>query len=172
EHRATAAPPPARTLPARRLRHPSSTENYTGTAQLAVQFGVIQSASREARFSTASRDDYAAGAAALVLRDGHRAGQSYELAGSSSFTKQEYAQLLSRKSGKRVLVQDLAEAQYVAALTQVGLPEPVARMIADADAKAADGWLYDDSLTLEEAIGRPTRTLEEVVDAALAAAKA
>jgi NAD(P)H dehydrogenase (quinone) len=70
------------------------------------------------------------------------------------------------------VVQSLTEAQYAAALTQAGLPEAVAKIIADADAKAADGWLYDDSRTLERAIGRPTTPLEQTLDSALATAKA
>jgi NAD(P)H dehydrogenase (quinone) len=168
EHRGTEQVLASGNLPYISLRNGWYTENYTGTAQVAIQFGVIQSASRDARFATASRDDFAAGAAALVLRQNHKPGQAYELAGSSSFTKQEYADLLSRKSGKKVVVQNLTEAEYVAALTQVGLPPPVAQIIADADSKAADGWLYDDSRTLEQAIGRPTRTLEQTLDAVLA----
>jgi NAD(P)H dehydrogenase (quinone) len=172
EHRGTEEVLASGSLPYITLRNGWYTENYTGTAQLAMQFGVIQSASRDARFSTASRDDFAAAAAALVQRQDHRPGQAYELAGSSSFTKQEYAELLSRRSGRTVVVQNLSEAEYVAALTQVGLPPPVAQIIADADAKAAEGWLYDDSRTLEQAIGRPTRTLEQTLDAALSAATA
>jgi NAD(P)H dehydrogenase (quinone) len=172
EHRGTEEALAAGRVPYITLRNGWYTENYTGTAALAIQFGVIQSASGEGRFSTASRDDFAAGAAALIQRDDHRPGQAYELAGSSSFNKQEYAELLSRKSGRKVVVQALTEAQYAAALTQAGLPEAVAKIIADADAKAADGWLYDDSRTLERAIGRPTTPLEQTLDSALATAKA
>jgi NAD(P)H dehydrogenase (quinone) len=130
---------------------------------------VIQSASGNARFSTASRDDYAAAAAALILRDDHKPGHAYELAGSSSFSKQEYAALLSRKSGRPVIVKDLTESEYVAALLQAGLPESFAKILADSDSKSAQGWLFDDSRTLEQAIGRPTTTLEQTLDVALAA---
>ena len=171
EHRGTEEVLAASRVPYIRLRNGWYTENYTGSAALAIQYGVIQSASGAARLSTASRDDYAAGAAALILRDDHQPGQAYELAGSSSFSKQEYAALLSRKSGKNVVVRDLTESQYVAALVQAGLPEPFARILADSDAKSADGWLFDDSRTLEKAIGRPTTTLEQTLDAALAAAR-
>ena len=171
EHRATEDVLAASKLPCIRLRNGWYTDNYIATAAVAMQFGVIQSASGKARFSTASRDDYAAGAAALILRDDHQPGQAYELAGSSSFSKQEYAALLSRKSGKQVVVQDLSESQYMAALMQVGVPEPIAKIVADSDAKAAGGWLFDDSRTLEKAIGRPTTTLEQSLDTALAAAK-
>jgi NAD(P)H dehydrogenase (quinone) len=169
EHRGTEALLAAGKLPYILLRNGWYSENYTSTAAMTIQSGVIRSASANARFSTAPRDDYAAAAAALILRDDHKPGQAYELAGSSSFSKQEYAELLSRKSGKPVVVENLSEVDYIASLQQVGLPEPIARILADSDSKSAAGWLFDDSLTLERAIGRPTVTLEKTLDAVLAA---
>jgi NAD(P)H dehydrogenase (quinone) len=171
EHRGTEEVLAARQVPYIRLRNGWYSENFANTAPVAIQFGVVNSASGKARFSTASRDDFAAGAAALVLRDDHQPGQAYELAGSSSFTKYEYADLLSRKSGKKVVVNDMSEGDYAAALLQAGVPEVFAKIVADYDAKSADGWLFDDSRTLEKAIGRPTTTLEQTLDTALAATR-
>lgn len=168
EHRATEDVLAAGKVPYILLRNGWYSENYTGGAALAIQSGVIQTASGNARFSTAPRDDYAAGAAALILRDDHKPGQAYELAGSTSFSRQEFAALLSRKSGRPVVVQNLTEEQYIAALKLAGLPEPVARILADSDAKSAAGWLQDDSRTLEHAIGRPTVPIEQTLDALLA----
>ncbi len=122
EHRETENALAASKLPYILLRNGWYSENYTGTAAMSIQFGTIRTAAGNARFSTAPRDDYAAGAASLILRDGHPPGQAYELAGSSSFSKQEYADLLSRKSGKKVVVQNLTEGEYIAALMQAGLP--------------------------------------------------
>jgi NAD(P)H dehydrogenase (quinone) len=167
EHRETEKVLAAGKLPYILLRNGWYSENYAGTAAMALQFGAIQSASGNARFSTAPRDDYAAGAAALILRDDHRPGQAYELAGSSSFTKQELADLVTRKSGKQVVVENLTESAYITALVQAGLPEPLAKILADSDAKSADGWLFDDRHTLERAIGRPTVPLAQMLDAAL-----
>jgi NAD(P)H dehydrogenase (quinone) len=169
EHRGTEQVLAAGKQPYILLRNGWYSENYTSTAAMTIQSGVIRSASGNARFSTAPRDDYAAAAAALILRDDHRPGQAYELAGSSSFSKQEYADLLTRKSGKPVVVEDLSEAGYIAALLQAGLPEPIARILADSDSRSAGGWLFDDSRTLERAIGRPTVPLEQTLDAVLAA---
>jgi NAD(P)H dehydrogenase (quinone) len=171
EHRGTEEVLAASGVPHILLRNGWYTENYTRSAPIAIQYGVIQSASGRGRFSPASRDDYAAGAAALVLRDGHRPGQAYELAGSTSFSKQELAELLSRKSAKSVVVQDLTESEYMAAMMQAGLPEPFAKILADSDAHSGEGWLFDDSRTLEQAIGRATTPLEQTLDATLAAAK-
>lgn len=152
------------------LRHGWYTENSTNTAALAVQYGVVQTCAGAGRFSTATRADYAEGDARLILADGHAPGQRYELAGSTSFSKEEYAALLSRLSGKPVVCQQLGEPEFAAALEKAGLPPPVAKIIADSDAGAAKGWLQDDSRTLEKVLGRPTTPLEQVVGQALAAA--
>ncbi len=167
EHRGTEEVLRAGRLPFIVLRNGWYSENFTHTASLAIQSGVVLSAAGGGRFSTASRDDYAEAAAALILRDDHRPGQVYELAGSTSFSKREYAALLAEKSGGEVQVRDLTEAQYIAALTSTGLPEGFARILADCDAHAADGWLFDDSRTLQNIIGRPTTSLEQSLDAAL-----
>lgn len=169
EHHGTEEALVASGLPFIVLRNGWYNENFTATAPLAIQFGVVQSASGDGRIATASRDDFAEAAAVLILRSDHEPGQVYELAGSASFSKEEYAQLLSRKSGRQVVVQDLSESQYAAALVQAGLPEAFANILADSDAGAGDGWLFDDSRTLEHAIGRPTTSLEHTLDAALAA---
>lgn len=172
EHRGTEEVLAASGLPHILLRHGWYTENSTNTAPLAVQYGVVQSCAGEGRFSTATRQDYADGDATLILRDGHAPGQRYELAGSSSWSKGEYADLLSRKSGKPVKYQSMNQADFAAALMAVGLPEPIAKIVSDSDAGAASGWLQDDSRTLEKVIGRPTTPLEKVVDETLAAAAA
>jgi NAD(P)H dehydrogenase (quinone) len=167
EHRGTEVALATSGLPHILLRHGWYTENSTSSAPLAVKFGVVQSCAGEGRFSTATRQDYAEGDAALILKDGHAPGQRYELAGSTSFSRGEYAALLSRLSGSPVRYQVMSQPDYAAALVAVGLPEPIARIISDSDAGAANGWLQDDSRTLEKVLGRPTMPLEEVVQQSL-----
>lgn len=169
EHHGTEQALAASGLPFILLRNGWYNENFTASAPLAIQFGVVQGAAGDGRFATASREDFAEAAAVLILRDGHAPGQAYELAGSTSFSKAEYAQLLSRKSGRQVDVQQLSGPQYAAALVQAGLPEAFANILADSDARAGEGWLFDDSRTLENVIGRPTTSLEHTLDAVLAA---
>ncbi len=167
EHRATEQVLAEGRVPYILCRNGWYSENYLGSAPVAIQTGVMPSASRDGRIATATRNDYAEGIAALILRDDHRPGQAYELAGSSSFDKRELAAMLSRLSGKPVAVRDLDEADYAAAMVQGGLPEPFARILADSDAKSGDGWLFDDSRTLEKVIGRPTTPMQETLRAAL-----
>jgi NAD(P)H dehydrogenase (quinone) len=61
----------------------------------------------------------------------------------------------------------MPEADYAQALIGFGLPEGFAMALADSDARAAEGALYDDSRTLSRLIGRPTTPMEETVAAAL-----
>lgn len=65
----------------------------------------------------------------------------------------------------------LPEADYRAFLTSVGPPEPVAAMLAESDAKAAEGSLYDNSHALSALSGRPTTPWRDEVAAALKQAK-
>jgi NAD(P)H dehydrogenase (quinone) len=167
EHRGTEEVLQAGNLPYILLRNGWYSENFTNGASQAIQSGCVLGAARDGRFSSAPREEYAEAAAALILRDDHQPGQAYELAGSTSFSKREYAALLSRKSGGTVENRDLTQTQYATALVQAGLPEGFARILADSEAHAADGWLLDDSRTLEKTIGRPTTPLDQSLDAAL-----
>ena len=80
----------------------------------------------------------------------------------------EFAATLSRLSGRPVACNNLPQAQYSEALVKAGLPDFVAAILADSDAAAASGWLFDDSRTLERLIGRPTTTLAQAMERALA----
>jgi NAD(P)H dehydrogenase (quinone) len=167
EHRGTEEVLAASGLPHILLRHGWYTENSTATAPLSVKLGVVQSCAGDGRYSTATRQDYAEGDATLILRDGHSPGQRYEMAGSTSWTKGDYAALLSRLSGKPVTYQSMSQVDFAASLVAAGLPEIVAKIISDSDAGAAQGWLQDDSRTLEKVLGRPTTPLEQVVSQTL-----
>ncbi|TQU15051.1 SDR family NAD(P)-dependent oxidoreductase, partial [Xanthomonas perforans] len=61
------------------------------------------------------------------------------------------------------------EADYAAALVQIGLPAGFAQVLAQCSAASRDGALFDESQTLGRLIGRPTTPLRDAVAAALAA---
>ena len=168
EHRQTEAALAERGVPFALLRNGWYTENYTGSIGAAVEHGVVLGSAGDARVAPATRADYAAAAAAVLTAD-DPAGQTLELAGDEAFTMADYAAEVTRQSGREVVYQDLAEEAYKAALEQIGLPEPVAGMIAQADAAAARGALYDDGGALSRLIGRPTTPLADAVADALAA---
>ncbi|KAF1020804.1 MAG: Quinone oxidoreductase 2 [Paracidovorax wautersii] len=70
---------------------------------------------------------------------------------------------MARQSGKTVVYKDLPRADYEAALVQAGLPQGFASLLADSDAGASQGGLFDDSGTLGRLIGRTTTPLSAVV---------
>lgn len=167
EHRQTEADLAESGIPVALLRNGWYTENYTGSLGAAVAHGTLMGSAGDAPLSLATRADFAAAAAAVLTAD-DPAGV-YELAGDDGVTLSDLAAEAARRSGKPVVYTDLPEADYRAALEGVGLPAPVAAMLAQADAAARDGALHDDSRTLSGLIGRPTTPLRDAVDAALPA---
>ncbi|MDK2777701.1 MAG: SDR family oxidoreductase [Pseudomonadota bacterium] len=166
EHRTTEAMLRESGLPYVLLRNGWYTENYAASIPAALQHGVFTGAAGDGRISSAARADYAAAAAAVLTTTGHE-GKTYELGGDDSYTLTEFAAAIARQSGKDVRYQNLSEADFATLLQQVGLPEGLALMLADSDAGAAKGGLYDDSHTLSHLSGHPTTPFAEVIKAAL-----
>ncbi|MGE2105662.1 SDR family oxidoreductase [Citrobacter koseri] len=149
-------------IPYALLRNGWYTENYLASAPAALEHGVFIGAAGEGKIASATRADYAAAAARVISEEGH-AGKVYELAGDEGWTLSQLAAELAKQSGKKVVYQNLNEADFAAALKGVGLPAGLADMLADSDAGAAKGGLFDDSHTLSALIGRPTTSLAESV---------
>ena len=168
EHNETETMLRASGLPHVLLRNGWYTENYTGSVGAAVQYGAVMGSAKDGRIASAARADYAAAAAAVLTKEG-QAGKVYELAGDTAYTLADLAAEIARQSGKPVVYKDMPEAEYKAALMQVGLPEGFAALLADSDVGASKGGLFDDGHQLSQLIGRPTTPLDEVVKAALAA---
>jgi len=153
-------------IPYALLRNGWYTENYLASAPAALEHGVFIGAAGEGKIASATRADYAAAAARVISEEGH-AGKVYELAGDEGWTLSQLAAELAKQSGKKVVYQNLSEADFAAALKGVGLPAGLADMLADSDAGAAKGGLFDDSHTLSALIGRPTTSLAESVKSIL-----
>ena len=165
EHRATEAALKESGLTHALLRNGWYTENYVQSAPAALEHGALLGAAGEGKISGASRADYAAAAAKVLT--GEATSKTYELAGDEAFTLVQFAQALSEIAGKPVVYKDLPEADYAAALKGAGLPAPVAEMLAESDAKAAKGSLFDDGRVLSGLIGRPTTPFKETLAAGL-----
>ncbi|HBC9087992.1 TPA: SDR family oxidoreductase [Citrobacter koseri] len=153
-------------IPYALLRNGWYTENYLASAPAALEHGVFIGAAGEGKIASATRADYAAAAARVISEEGH-AGKVYELAGDEGWTLSQLAAELAKQSGKKVVYQNLNEADFAVALKGVGLPAGLADMLADSDAGAAKGGLFDDSHTLSALIGRPTTSLAESVKSIL-----
>lgn len=166
EHQATEALLRASGLPVVLLRNGWYTENYTASVPAALAHGVLLGSAGTGRIASAARADYAAAAAAVLTRP-DQAGRVYELAGDASYTLSEFAAALAVQSGQAVAYQNLPEADYRTALLGAGLPEGLASLLADSDAGAAQGALFDDQRQLSQLIGRPTTPLATTLRAAL-----
>lgn len=149
-------------IPYALLRNGWYAENYLASAPAALEHGVFIGAAGEGKIASATRADYAAAAARVIAEEGH-AGKVYELAGDHGWTLGELAAELAKQSGKKVVYQNLSQADFAAALKSVGLPAGLADMLADSDVGASKGGLFDDSHTLSKLIGRPTTPLAESV---------
>lgn len=149
-------------IPYALLRNGWYTENYLASAPPALEHGVFIGAAGEGKIASATREDYAAAAARVIAEEGH-AGKVYELAGDHGWTLSELAAELAKQSGKKVVYQNLSQADFAAALKSVGLPDGLADMLADSDVGASKGGLFDDSHTLSKLIGRPTTPLAQSV---------
>jgi NAD(P)H dehydrogenase (quinone) len=147
------------------LRHGWYMENYTGNLAPSIASGAILGASGEGRVSPATRRDLAAGDAAALV--GGKGGDVYECAGDESFTMAELAAEVSAASGKPVAFQNMEEADYAKVLEGVGLPPPVAAMLASTSKLTTQGELEDHSNDLSRLSGRPTTRVADAVRASL-----
>lgn len=147
------------------LRNGWYSENYTMGLAPSLESGKIFGAVGQGKLSTATRADFAAGAAAALLRG--KGGDVYELAGDEAWTMQDFAAEVSRQSGRQVEYVDQSEADYARTLEGAGLPPPVASMLASTSALSGQGALYDDSKSLSRLSGKPTTPIGETIAAAL-----
>jgi NAD(P)H dehydrogenase (quinone) len=166
DHIATEAALNASGIPTTLLRNGWYTENYTGSLGAALEHGAIIGAAGEGRVSSAARKDYAE-AIAVVALDAAHTGKTYELAGDTAHTGADFAAAVAKAAGKPVAYVSMPQADYAKALIGFGLPEAFANILADSDARAADGALFDDSHTLSRLIGRPTTPIADTITAAL-----
>jgi NAD(P)H dehydrogenase (quinone) len=147
------------------LRMPWYSENYTGALAPAVEHGAIYGATGDGKLSTAARKDLAAAAAGALLRS--PGGKTYELAGDHPWTMREFAAEVSRQTGKPVQYVNQSESDYAKTLESVGLPPPVASMLASTSYLAGFGELYSESKDLSTLAGRPSTPIGETIAEAL-----
>ncbi|SMY07033.1 SDR family oxidoreductase [Flavimaricola marinus] len=165
EHKATESALAESGLSYTLLRNGWYSENVIGTAEQDIGLGQRFGASADGKYSFAPRNDYAE-AAAVVLAGGHD-GEVLELAGDEALTLSQYVEILSDVAGKPVAYLDLPEAALKDAMVKAGLPDGFAGFLADSEAGAAKGALFNDSKTLSSLIGRPTEAMAVTLRAAL-----
>lgn len=149
------------------LRNGWYTENYEGDVATAFRTGELSAASGAGRISPATRADYGAAAAAVLVDTRRPSGQLHELAGDTSFTMEELAAEVARRSGRQVKFHNQSEAGFRAGMAARGMPEAAIASSWASQAAIAQGALFDDSRQLSRLIGRPTTPWQESVKAML-----
>ncbi|WP_405724222.1 SDR family oxidoreductase [Streptomyces sp. NBC_01537] len=148
------------------LRNGWYTENYTAQIPVQLEHGVVGSAG-EGKVGSATREDFAAAAAAVLTGEGHE-NKAYELSGDEAWTLAEYAAELSKQSGKEIAYADVPAEVFKGILTGAGLPEQFADILVDVDVSGISrGLLEGGSGDLSRLIGRPTTPLADTIAAAL-----
>lgn len=148
------------------LRNGWYTENYTQSISQNITAGAVFGCAGQGRISAAARKDYAAAAAVVLTGEGHEF-KIYELAGDESFSLSDLAAEISKQTGKKIVYNNLSEAELVEVLKNAGLPEQMAGAFASIDTHIANGALYDNSHQLSQLIGRKTTPLSAVVKEAI-----
>lgn len=147
------------------LRNGWYIENFIPALPSEIEGGTVYGASGEGKYSAATRSDLAKAAAIILSGKGHE-GKIYEL-GGIAFSRSDYALTISKITGKSVSYQNLPQEAYKSALIENGLPDAFAEIIADSEAKAANGSLENPSTDLAILLAHPTTSLEAVIKAAL-----
>ncbi|MCA0937487.1 SDR family oxidoreductase [Vibrio alginolyticus] len=145
------------------LRNGWYTENYLASVAPALANGGFIGCAQDGKISSAAREDYAEAASIVLTSEESQVGKVYELAGDESYTLAELSALISEKSGKAIPYINMEEADFAKALEGAGIPGPFAAVLANSDTGASKGALYDDSKTLSELIGHPTKSLEQLI---------
>lgn len=145
------------------LRNGWYTENYLASVAPAIANGGFIGCAQDGKISSAAREDYAEAASVVLTSKESQVGKVYELSGDEAYTLTELSALISDKSGKEIPYINMEEADFAKALESAGLPGPFAAVLANSDTGASKGALYDDSKTLSELIGHPTKSLEQLI---------
>ncbi|GAA0976956.1 SDR family oxidoreductase [Nocardiopsis tropica] len=165
EHKATEEVLAASGVPATILRNGWYNENYGQQIDRARESGVVTGSVGGGRVASASRQDYAEAASAVLRAPEAHAGAVYELSGDTAWTHPELARDLGAVLGREVVYRDLTPEEHLAALTAAGLDEGTAGFVVALDANIRDGELDATSGELSRLIGRPTTPLAETLRA-------
>lgn len=149
------------------LRNGWYIENHTQSLEGILQNKAVIGAAEQGKFSAAARDDYAEAAAVVLSEPAPHLNKVYELGGDEAYSLADFAAEIAQQTAQEVSYHNMPEADFSAVLQEIGLPQGFADVLAESDVKASQGWLFDDSYSLSQLLGRPTTKLAEVIKAAL-----
>jgi NAD(P)H dehydrogenase (quinone) len=162
EHKATEEYLAASGIPYTVLRNNWYTENYAQSVRSAKETGVLVAAAGSGRVASASRADYAEGAAVVLTGEGHE-GRVYEFSGDHAWDYNELAAAIAEVTGSECSYKPVEPKELAATMMAAGLDEGTAGFVATLDANIAEGTLAEATPDLSAMIGRPTTSLKETV---------
>lgn len=148
------------------LRNNWYTENYKDRIETARKTGTIVAAAGAGRVASATRADFAAGAVAVLLGEGHE-GKIYELGGDHAWDYNELAETIGEIIGKPVAYKSVDTDTLIGIMKDAGLDEGMAGFVATLDGNIAEGALSEVTGDLSGLIGRPTTSLKEGLEDAV-----
>lgn len=117
------------------------------------------------RGAYASRHDLAVAGAAVLTSPGHE-NQTYELAANTTYSLADFAEMLSTLSGRPIQYVAPSPTEFVAQLTQAGVPAENSQMAAALMSAIAQGEFDFPDPTLEKLLGRKPESPTEFLKAA------
>ena len=143
------------------LRNNAYMQNFLMAASSIAQTSSFGSAARDGRVGMIDTRDVAAVAAEIVAAPAPHAGRTYWPTGPAAITFADAAGMLSKVLGRPITFQPLTVEEQTRAMTDIGMPESLAAMNAQAVALFAEGdsdYVTDDVPSI---LGRPARTFEQ-----------
>ena len=138
--------------------------------ETARKTGAIIAAAGKGRVASASRADFAAGAIAVLLGQGHE-GKVYEFGGDYAWDYEELAKAIGEILQKPVAYRSVDPQTLVRILKDAGRDEGAAEFTAALDSNIAAGLLAEVTGQLSALIGRPTTPLKKGLTDALLLSK-
>jgi uncharacterized protein YbjT (DUF2867 family) len=145
-------------IPHTLLRSNAYMQNVLALAPAVAKTSSFGSAAGSGRSGLVDARDVAAVAAQIAASPAAHAGQTYRLTGPALISNYDVAAMLSQLLGRTITYRELTVEQNTQAMIGAGVPEPIARMNAQAFSLAADGdaeWITQDVPAL---LGRPARS--------------
>lgn len=143
------------------LRNNWYIENEIGSIQGILAGAPLVTSAGAGKVGWATREDYAAAAAAVLAGNGHD-NKVYELAGTP-ITHDELAKIIGEVLGREVPVKHVDDAAYGDTMRGAGVPEPVVPLLVSIQSAIREGALDVESRDLETLLGRPVTSLGEAV---------
>lgn len=144
------------------LRNQLYAEGLVARGAEAIAAGQIVTNSGTGKWAPVARADCAAAAAVVLATAGHE-GKTYEITGPDLLSERDFAKMLTQITGKPVRVVDVDDATYIANAVKHGVPEPFAKMGASFGIATRESYLNIKSETAQILIGRPLRSVRELL---------